>query len=512
MEEKKNKRQKKIRNYVIICAMLAIILSVSTYAWFIGLQDVKVSAFDVNIKAADSLMLSIDGSSWNSTISINSANYNSAAYANNTNSWGGEDGLIPMSSVGEVNKASSTMKIYEKASLTSTPDGMKTSTAGGYRLLASRVNNMTIDTGKFGGTEQAGYVAFDLFVKNFSGTEYYTENNILNEEAIYLTTDSKVTVASTGVANTGIENSVRVAFAPIGRVIATTADGASSILNLTCNHEEASLLTDPTSICRDAQIWEPNDTAHVAGATSWYNTSCRTRTGEDITLKASYDVDEPCETVSDGTAYHTYAVRDVVEIADKVDIYDGEDYNTYNSTIMEYTQSQYIGDLDSTSIKKLEAYPYFTDTDKVKTGTSRPTFMTLAPNSITKVRVYVWIEGQDIDNYDYASAGKAISVGFGFTKERYVTTDVSYAGPFVSNQYVYTTGLYSAGTYVTTADLDDFTSACEALGAEIGIDASDNTVCAQQYHFFSANIEGAHDIINTDAGLQVYPYQDKVHK
>ena len=55
--------------------------------------------------------------------------------------------------------------------------------------------------------------------------------------------------------------------------------------------------------------------------------------------------------------------------------------------------------------------------------------MTLAPNSITKLRVYVYIEGQDIDNYDFASIGKKISVNFGFTKERFEKTDVSYTGP-----------------------------------------------------------------------------------
>ena len=55
--------------------------------------------------------------------------------------------------------------------------------------------------------------------------------------------------------------------------------------------------------------------------------------------------------------------------------------------------------------------------------------MTLAPNSITKVRVYVWIEGQDIDNYDFAQLGKEISINFGFTKERYTEDDVNYDGP-----------------------------------------------------------------------------------
>ena len=59
-------------------------------------------------------------------------------------------------------------------------------------------------------------------------------------------------------------------------------------------------------------------------------------------------------------------------------------------------------------------------------GTARPTFMMLAPNSVTKVRVYIYLEGQDIDNYDFAQLGKRISVAFGFTKERFYGEDVKY--------------------------------------------------------------------------------------
>mgnify|MGYP006969192973 CR=1 FL=1 len=56
----------------------------------------------------------------------------------------------------------------------------------------------------------------------------------------------------------------------------------------------------------------------------------------------------------------------------------------------------------------------------------RPEFFYLAPNSVTKVRVYVYLEGQDVDNYDFASLGKKIQVSFGFTKERYYGEDVKY--------------------------------------------------------------------------------------
>ena len=60
----------------------------------------------------------------------------------------------------------------------------------------------------------------------------------------------------------------------------------------------------------------------------------------------------------------------------------------------------------------------------MKTGTDRLQFMSLAPNSITKIRVYVWIEGQDIDNYDFASLGHSIKVNFGFTKERITSGEI----------------------------------------------------------------------------------------
>ena len=80
-----------------------------------------------------------------------------------------------------------------------------------------------------------------------------------------------------------------------------------------------------------------------------------------------------------------------------------------------------------TAEKFLNEVDYFTDTEKNLKGMQRPEFMTLAPNSITKVRVYVWIEGQDVDNYDFAQLGSAITVNFGFTKERFTDEDVSYS-------------------------------------------------------------------------------------
>ena len=396
MKKRNKKHEKRVRKLIVGTTLCALILSVSTYAWFIGMKTVNVSSFDISIATTDSLMLSLNGTDWDDEITINEENYNTDSYVGNTNSWGGE-GLVPISTVGAMDPDTSKLIMFEKGSLTAT--------AGGYRLMSSRVNNTA-------GTEVDGYVAFDLFIKNLSGEEYYTNYDPLNEEAIYLTPESTVKAsANGGEQNTGIENSVRVAFAQVGRVIATT-DTANTITGINCAGGAG-----VTKICdqRDAQIWEPNDTKHVENAINWYNESCEKRTGADVFDEASYN--GACGTVEDGTAYSTYVVSGVIDETDTVDVYDGEDYNGYTDSISAEAEDGKLVDLDT-----------FTDTEKNLQGVNRPTFMTLAPNSITKVRVYVYIEGQDVDNYDFASLGKKISVSFGFTKERFYGEDIDYDG------------------------------------------------------------------------------------
>ena len=421
MEKKKynEKHSKKIRKLAAFCCLIAIFLSVSTYAWFIGMKTVKVSEFDINIATTEGLFLSMDGSDWTYNLDVNEA----TQYENNTNKIDGVE-LIPLSSVGDMDSTTSRMKLFEKSSLTAVP--------GGYRLLSAQVNNYTDTedtTGEY--IEGDGYVAFDLFVKNLSGEEYYIENNPENEEAIYLNTNSSVTVAADGgVQNTGIENSIRVAFTQIGRIENTEApEAVSTITAMTCA-DDLDGTYPVTGICRNAQIWEPNDTDHVGNAINWYNTSCLARTDADVDNDASYtpseDDNTTCNQIVNGTAYPTYVISRRIDVADQVNIYDGPAFNTYAANSTDYATYEAA---ETKTNYKLVDYPYFTDTMKDIAGAERPQFMTLAPNSITKLRVYIYLEGQDIDNYDFAQLGAKVSVNFGFTKERYTEDDIDYEGP-----------------------------------------------------------------------------------
>ena len=389
MLKEKKEKLKNPRKLLVILLLSAIILTVSTYAWFTGMRSVGITNLSLDIAVADSLLLSLDGESWTTDITINQDMIQEIAYDKQANKW---SKLIPISTVGEMDANISRMILFERTSFTATP--------GGYRLIAHRINNTGL-------TEGNGYIAFDFFVKNFSGSHYINELRQEDEEAIFLNDDAEVIVSSNGVAGTGIENSIRLAFSQVGRVNGVITD-SNIVREITCKSDPEN---NVTGICRTAQIWEPNSTKHVLNAISWYNSSCLARKGANLTLKSSYG--GSCGEVKNGSYYPTYAVANKITSSDRVDIYDGSEYNGYTAT----------------RSSLLNKFPYFTDEMKNKEGTERPEFMSLAPNSITKIRIYIYIEGQDIDNYEFAQIGKKMSIKFGFTKERFDKEDVDYNGP-----------------------------------------------------------------------------------
>ncbi len=440
MQKRNAKQKRNVRNLAAVTTLTAIILVVSTYAWFIGLDEVTVEDFTVKIAAIDSLELSLDGENWADTIAIDPETIENI-YNGSTNSWTGrqvgvdEDGdgkddfvgLIPMSSIGEMDGASSRMVLYEKAGLSATPPY-------GTSLMASRVNNYqdaddTTD-GHQPGSEVDGYIAFDLFVKNYTGAQYIEGLNTADEEAIYLTDESSVAVTLTGANGgttdaaedairqaSGIENSVRVAFAQVGRVVGTE-DDETVITGITCNGTAGTVTAGVTGICRDASIWEPNDTAHVDGAINYYNNNCGYRgTGSAPTTGVTT---KGCITVANGAFVPTYAVATDVSSDMDVNIYDGG-YNGLEVPEVPATMPDGTTAYPNAGDDTLVAVDTFTDTEKLLNADERPSIMTLAPNSITKIRIYIYLEGQDIDNYDWAIDGKQITVDFGFSKQIYET-------------------------------------------------------------------------------------------
>ena len=117
MKKRNKKHEKRMKKLIVGCGLCAVVLTVSTYAWFIGMKTVNVTSFDVSIAAIDGLSLSLDGETWSDTVTINKDNHREVGADNTTNSWGGT-GLIPVSTVGKIDTKASRLIMYEKGSFT----------------------------------------------------------------------------------------------------------------------------------------------------------------------------------------------------------------------------------------------------------------------------------------------------------------------------------------------------------------------------------------------------------
>jgi len=413
LKARRARKKRRIFSLLFVIACTLTVLIVGTYAWFIGVGVVNVSQFQISIAPAKSLEISLDGEHWYKkdqtlTITRDSVLGNAMgegvpnAYSGNTNHWAdpdvGNNGLSPVSTNGQVDNTVGRLIFYSKTSLTAT--------RGGYRLISSRIDNYSVVSGTTIHDEDDSYVVFDLFLKNGNESNYNPVYNALDNEAIYLTRDSEVTAVTAGseTEDYGLANSVRVAFMQVGRV-QTMDTSVANITGIDCATDTVPAGTTNfkdlnTGLCASVTptIWEPNDKLHNSNLITYFAGVCKTKSvvGTEVTYSST-----PCTALTNDTYYTTYVVNEEVENSDKVDIYDG--YNGYT------VPASY----------PIVASDTFTDTDKVVEGQDKEEFFSVAPNSITKLRIYIYLEGQDIDNYDYISNEFNIQINFGFTLDMF---------------------------------------------------------------------------------------------
>ena len=267
LNERNQKRKiRKICMLSVSIIITAIILITETYAWFVGLSTVSVSDMQIKISSADGLELSLDAATWqSSTLTISQQAVTTglnSSYNSHKNKWP-TSGLVPISTSGDVSSPG-VINLYGKSSLAST--------AGGYKIISSKISNTSGSTIN----EGEGYIAFDLFIRNGRNGSLYNVTDYTDTmgESIYLSTTSSATVSSAGSAtNNGIANSVRVAFARIGMV--SGSSNAATAQGINCSGS-----TSVTSLCSIAStvIWEPNDKAHDTNLIDYYNNkACKKR-------------------------------------------------------------------------------------------------------------------------------------------------------------------------------------------------------------------------------------------
>lgn len=300
---KQNLRKKALLPAVSMVLASVIALSGVTYAWFTTGTTASVTGMDVNVQTANGIQISLDASSWKTTISatdIKNAVSNASTYADRTIQFP-EGEIAPVSSAGNI--VNGKLQMFNGAY---NDDGTLRSEA------ASDKNTTT----------EGNYVAFDLFFKSSSAQPLTLK---MGDDASFV---KCIDVATGDEADVGTDKAVRVAFLNLGS--ATTPAEARALKGTNGK----------------AMIWEPNKYTRAPGVAG---------SGE--------------QAYSGFTAPFAAVAEDA------------------------------LGD------GQVEAVTTF---DETQEG-----FVNLI-NGITKIRVYIWLEGQDVDCVNSISSAD-FTVNLGFT-------------------------------------------------------------------------------------------------
>lgn len=373
MKQKNQRNQKrKLNSLVLLVAFTAIMLIVSTYAWFSINTEVRLTNLTGEVKVVEGLQISLDATSWTDTIDLTNVTLTDEAktYEGNINKHPTE--LKPVSTTGTVGADMSDLTMY-----TGTHNGK------------TELKTITAATD--------GYFAFDVFIMNSSKTDA--------ADTLQLNTDTLFKLVDSAKETSGLQNTVRVGIAKYGTTAALTAD------------QDGVLGATKTAKISDVAIWEPNANAHIDGIVG--NNNKLTLSSSDIStwmgspVEGVETVDSDSGKVKFGPAriLPTYALTSAAVGKTIDDIYDWSDVATDGYLGMQKTLQT-----NNTSAALGKVYNLKSTTNPVSESDSNPANFTIDANAITRLRVFLWLEGQDVDCTNYASHGGKLTLSLGFCK------------------------------------------------------------------------------------------------
>ena len=387
---KKNKKKSEMNAMFFIILLALVIFIISTYAWFSTQRNVSITNLNGIVEVAEGLEISLDAENWSNGIvlgdEVGQLDIIEDAYLDNKNISPTE--MLPVSTLGL-----STLPASQGEPTRLTDLQMLRGTISNSIQLSNIVatdNEMTNSDDP----TYPGYFAFDVFLKNSSRQDVLVDELQLNYDSslqILAQSDENEEEESSDPSSTGLQNTARVAFAKYEGTADVMADQAT-ILNQTAGIGAGA----STVYIDDVAIWEPNANDHVEYIVQ--NNNKITWSGQDQGTYGS--------SFTTTTKMPTYALKSSSLGHSIANIYkwDGteqylEKQNTLQTTKTspeDYTINEGVQNLVSTS-----------------DGTTK---FTIAANAISRIRIYVWLEGQDVDCINYASYGGGITVNIGLVK------------------------------------------------------------------------------------------------
>ncbi len=393
MENQRNSR-KKLNALILLVAFTAVMLIVSTYAWFSTQRNVVLSGLKGAVNVAEGLQISLDAKHWVNSIKFDDfiqTDPTSWTVKNTVTTAYLDDGKTFQAPAEGVTNVVPTEYLPVSTTATTNEGIGKT---GLQMYWGEYTDSEGLKETKLMAEEPAsGYFAFDLYLMNTSATGTVSDK---------LQLDANSDVLGTNEA-TGIQNTVRVAIALYENGTAPEAGGDHPMkIGQTTEPTQTQIIagTSTGKNISDVAIWEPNADEHVAQIV---NTNNKLKLSSEDNTKYSLTVGgNGISTFANEKLLPTYGLTAASIGQTLTDVYDWATPAT-GLAVQKTTQTKAVDDTRTAAI----------DLYSVKDGT---TAIQMIANQYQKARVYVWIEGQDPDCINYASLGQGLTLNLGLSK------------------------------------------------------------------------------------------------
>lgn len=364
-KSKKNKKKSEMNAMFFIILFALVIFIISTYAWFSTQRNVSITNLNGTVEVAEGLEISLDAQNWSNGLVLGEEEGQldiiDDAYEGNHNIKPTE--MLPVSTLGLVG-SNRTDLLMLRGTLNNS-------------IQLNNIQQMDEEETNSEITTYPGYFAFDVFLKNSS-----RQDDI--DDVLQLNYDSSLEIMETDKSATGLQNTARVAFAKYAGTSDTMADQAT-ILKETAGIGVGS---SPVYIT-DVAIWEPNSNDHV-----------------EYVVQNNNKITGPGSNFNATTQMDTYVLADNSLGQSIANIYkwDGSENLLKKQNVLQTTKTS------------TEDYSIAEGVQNLVSTTDGTTDFGITPNKISRIRIYLWLEGQDVDCINYASHGGGVKVNIGLVK------------------------------------------------------------------------------------------------
>ena len=362
---KKNKKKSEMNAMFFIILLALVIFIISTYAWFSTQRNVSITNLNGTVEVAEGLEISLDAQNWSNGLVLGEEEGQldiiDDAYAGNKNLKPSE--MLPVSTLGQVSGQQKDLQML-RGKITNSIQ------LSDIKAMVETESNPDSDT-------FPGYFAFDVFLKNSSKQDDL-------DDVLQLNYDSSLEIMETDKSSTGLQNTARVAFAKYNGTSDVMADQATIL------KETAGIgVGAGTSYITDVAIWEPNSNDHV-----------------EYIVQNNNKITGAGASFNETTQMDTYGLKSTSIGQTIADIYkwDGTESYLAKQNVLQTTKTS------------TEDYSIAEGVQNLVSTTDGSTTFGIAPNAICRIRIYLWLEGQDVDCINYASHGGGIKVNIGLVK------------------------------------------------------------------------------------------------